>query len=178
METSKEDISHRQILPYDPEWVHLYENEAEKIKNVFGGDLLGIEHIGSTSIPGLSSKPIIDIMVLIESHENAEKFFSKLNEIGYPFNFDAHTDKSTERHLFRKGNPTRFHLSIAYLNRGGFWKRQIAFRDYLRSHLEEIKRYEELKHYLIKADPTGKGGYISGKTDFVNEILNKAAIIT
>lgn len=138
---------------------------------------MAIEHIGSTSIPGLSSKPIIDIMVLIDNHENAEKFIPKLSEIGYPFDSNSHTDKSTERHLFRKGKPTEFHLSIAYANRGGFWKRQLAFRDYLRSHPEDVQRYEKLKKDLIKKDPTGKGEYISGKTDFVNEILDKSGFI-
>ena len=101
------DISHTQIAPYNPEWVDLYESEVVKLKDVFGNELLGIEHIGSTSVPGLPAKPIIDIMILIDSHENAEKFIPKLWDLGYPFDFVSHTDKSTERHLFRKGNPTK-----------------------------------------------------------------------
>lgn len=180
MENMKEtqgDSSHENILPYNPEWVHLYEAEAEKLKEVFGNELLGIEHIGSTSVPGLPAKPIIDIMVLIDSHENTEKFIPKLQELGYPFNPVSHTDTSTERHLFRKGNPTQYHLSVAYADRGSFWKRQLAFRDYLREYPEEKDKYAQLKQNLIKEDPTGKNGYIGGKTDFINEVLDKSGFV-
>jgi GrpB-like predicted nucleotidyltransferase (UPF0157 family) len=171
------DSSHTQILPYNPAWADMYEAEAEKLKAVFGDELLGIEHIGSTSISGLASKQIIDIMVLIDSHENVAKFIPELEKIGYPFDPDSHTDKSTERHLFRKGNPTQYHLSIAYESRGSFWKRQLAFRDYLRDHPEDRDKYAKLKLELIKKDPTGKDTYIGGKTDLINEILDKSGFV-
>lgn len=177
MEKTQRDTSHEKILPYNSEWVRLYEAEAEKLKEVFGDELMGIEHIGSTSVPGLPAKPIIDIMVLIDSHENAEKYIPKLEALGYPFDSSAHTDKSTERHLFRKGNPTEYHLSIAYADRGSFWKRQLAFRDYLREHPEEKDRYAELKQNLIKEDPTGKNGYIGGKTELINEMLDRSGFV-
>lgn len=171
------DSSHEQVAPYNPEWAGLYEAEAAKLKEVFGDDLLGIEHIGSTSVPGLPAKPIIDLMVLIDSHKNADKFIPRLEEVGYPFDFASHADNSTERHLFRKGNPTQYHLSIAYADRGSFWKRQLAFRDYLRAYPEKRDRYAALKQELIKKDPTGKDSYIGGKTDFVNEILDKSGFV-
>lgn len=177
MEKTQADSSHERVVPYNPEWVDLYELEVTKLEEVFGDDLLEIEHIGSTSVPGLPAKSIIDIMVLIDSHENAEKFTPKLQELGYPFDFTSHTDKSTERHLFRKGNPTQYHLSIAYVDRGSFWKRQLAFRDYLREHPEERDRYAALKQELIKEDPTGKDSYIGGKTDLVNEMLDKSGFV-
>lgn len=174
MEKQQADSSHQQVVPYNPEWADSYEKEATKLKEVFGDALLGIEHIGSTSVPGLPAKPIIDLMVLIDSYENVEKFIPKLQELGYPFDSASRTDKSTERHFFRKGNPSQYHLSIAYADRGGFWKRQLAFRDYLREHSEERDRYAALKQELIKKDPTGKGLYIGGKTDLVNEMLDKS----
>lgn len=171
------NISHTTLEQYNPEWIQLYETEKKKLEECFDGEILGIEHIGSTSIPGLPAKPIIDIMILIDNHENVEKFILKLETLGYPFNQTSLTDKSTERHLFRKGNPTQYHLSIAYADRGGFWKRQLAFRDYLREHPNERDRYAELKHTLIKQDPTGKKGYIEGKTDLINEILDKSGFV-
>ncbi len=177
MEKFKTDSSHEQVVPYNPEWSDLYEAEAVKLREVFGNELLGIEHIGSTSVPGLAAKPIIDLMVLIDNHENAEKFIPKLQELGYPFDPTSPTAQSTERHLFRKGNPTQYHLSIAYADRGSFWKRQLAFRDYLREHPEERDRYAALKQELIKKDPTGKGSYIQGKTDLVNEMLDRSGFV-
>ncbi len=177
MEKAPTDSSHEQVLEYNPEWIEMYESESEKIKEIFGDELLGIEHIGSTSIPGLSAKPIIDMMVLIETHENAEKFIPVLQSLDYNFNSSTHTDKSTERHLLRKGNPTQFHLSIAYKSRGSFWDRQLAFRDYLRTHPEERNQYQELKQKLIQDDPTGKNTYVAGKTNLVNEILDKTDFV-
>lgn len=175
MEKPQGDSSHEQVVLYDPEWVDLYEKEADKLKEVFGNDLLGIEHIGSTSVPGLSAKPIIDIMVLVESPEVADQVAPKLQELGYPFDMELHKKTEfPERHLFRKGKPTEFHLSIAYANKGSFWKRQLAFRDYLREHSEEKDRYAELKQKLIEEDPTGQSAYIGGKTDLINEMLDKS----
>ncbi len=172
------DSSHEQIVPYDPEWVSWYEMEAENLKLIFGDSLLGIEHIGSTSVPGLAAKPIIDIAVLIAGHQGVDQFIPKLIQFGYPFNPGIHAQvESPERHFFRKGKPTKYHLSIAYQNRGSFWKRQLAFRDYLRLHPVDRDRYAELKQKLIQKDPTGKDSYIIGKTDLVNEILDKAGFI-
>ena len=74
----------------------------------------------------------------------------------------------------KKGNPTQFHLSIAYGDRGSFLERQILFRDYLRAHDEDRDAYGKLKKELIAKDPSGKETYIADKTDFVMKILKKA----
>jgi len=172
------DSSHQQILPYNPEWVHLYQEEAEQLRPVFGESLLGIEHIGSTSVPGLASKPIIDIAVQIADSKDADKFILPLQELGYSFDTEAHSKSEfPERHFFRKGIPSKYHLSIAYTDRGSFWKRQLAFRDYLRTHPEECDRYAALKENLIKEDPSGKDAYIKGKTDLINEMLDKSGFV-
>lgn len=177
METNenKLDISHTEIQDYNPDWIKVYEEESHKIKEVLEGRFLEIEHIGSTSIPDLSSKPIIDIAVLISSWEDADNLIGSLESLGYVFDIDIHQAQSNpERHLFRKGNPTEFHLSIAYKDKASFWERQILFRDYLRNHPEEREEYAKLKKALIEKDPTGKEEYIVGKTDFVLGILKKA----
>ena len=83
---------------------------------------------------------------------------------------------SSERHFFRKGNPTEFHCSICYKDRGSYWERQILFRDYLRKHPEVLSDYQELKIRLLEKYPTGRGGYVSGKTEFVEKILILARI--
>ena len=178
MEKPKKDSSHEKIVPYNPEWVDMYNTETSKLKEVFGRELIGIEHIGSTSVPRLSAKPIIDIMVLVASSDIADQMIPKLKELGYPFDMELHKKtQSPERHLFRKGNPTEYHLSIAYTDKGSFWKRQLAFRDYLREHSEERDRYAKLKQELIKKDPTGKDAYIVSKTDLINEILDKSGFV-
>ncbi len=174
METTKPeemplDISHTVNEKYNPQWVEKYETEALLLKDIFSGAIIKIEHIGSTSIPKLSAKPIIDIAVLIKNYETAEQFTEPLKKIGYMFD-----SSSTERHFFKKGNPTEYHLSICYQSRGNFLPRQLAFRDYLRDHPEAMDAYTKLKEEQLQQDPTGRNSYISGKTDFVNDILQKA----
>lgn len=162
------DISHIQLLPYQSSWKEKFQVEKTKIQNVFGDLAISIEHIGSTSIDGLSSKPIIDIAVLIDKMESADKFIKPLDHLGYWYD---KLNSSGERHFFRKGKPTEFHLSIAYTDKGNFWERQILFRDYLRNHAEARNEYARLKADLLEKDPTGRGEYIKGKTEFVDKIL-------
>ncbi len=177
METQLEnmDKSHAILEEYNPEWEVKFEEEAKKIKDLLGDRIISIEHIGSTSIPGTTSKPIIDMAVLISSYKDADAVAKSLSELGYPFDIDEHNKtESHERHLLRKGNPTEYHLSIAYADKASFLERQILFRDYLREHEEAVEEYNNLKKELIKKDPTGKNGYIGSKTDFVMSILKKA----
>jgi GrpB-like predicted nucleotidyltransferase (UPF0157 family) len=163
------DTSHTQLLPYQASWKEKFQTEKEKLQNIFGDKALKIEHIGSTSIEGLLAKPIIDIAVMVKNHEEADEFTESLSKIGYKFD-----SMSTERHYYTKGSPDEFHLSIAYIDRGGFWERQILFRDYLRSHSEARDEYAEIKVAMLLKDPTGSDEYIAGKSEFVQKILKLA----
>ena len=156
-------------MPYQISWPKEFLLEKERIQKIFDDKAIEIEHIGSTSVEGLPSKPIIDMAVMIDNHEDADSFTEPLAKIGYKFH-----SSSTERHFYRKGDPIEYHLSIAYTDRGGFWPRQILFRDYLRSHPEACDGYANLKKDLLRQDPTGVGEYLSGKTEFVNKILKLA----
>lgn len=163
------DISHTQLLPAQPSWKEKFKIEKEKIKGVFGDAILEIEHIGSTSIPGLSAKPIIDTAVMVENFQDVDIFTKSLARIGYRFH-----SSSTERYFYTKGDPIEYHLSIACVEQGGFWARQILFRDYLRNHSEVRDEYARLKSDLLKKDPTGKNGYFEGKSEFVYKVLGLA----
>lgn len=165
------DSSHTKLILYQSSWVDKFETEKEKLKEIFSNKAIAIEHIGSTSIPGLSAKPIIDIAVLIEKREDGDSFIELVEKSGYQYD---KLNSSGERHFFRKGNPTKFHLSISYQDKGSFWERQILFRNYLRNHSEFRDEYQKLKENLFKNDPTGKEGYLSGKSDFVSKILTLA----
>lgn len=162
--------SHQTLLPYQPRWPEQFESEKAELLKVFGDRALAIEHIGSTAVPGLTAKDIIDIGVLIAHHEDADGFTELLKELYYV----EQVPPSTERHFYRKGEPITYHLSIVYKSRGGFWDRQILFRDYLRAHSDTRDAYARLKENLLKEDPTGKDTYIAGKGDFVMDVLQKA----
>lgn len=158
------------LLPYQSHWSEQFESEKENLIALFGDKALAIEHIGSTAVPGLLAKNIVDIGVLIAHHEDADGFTELLKELYYV----EQVPPSTERHFYRKGEPITYHLSIAYKSRGGFWDRQILFRDYLRAHPDIRDAYARLKENLLKEDPTGKDTYISDKGDFVMGVLQKA----
>lgn len=162
-------LSHKKIIPYQNDWQQKFEAEKKQLENLFAGKALAIDHIGSTTIPGLSSKDIIDIAVMIENHEEADYFTESLKKLGYKFH-----SASTERHLYTKGDPIKYHLSIAYAKQGGFWSRQIIFRDYLRNHPEVREEYQKIKIALLNDNPTGKGEYIAGKSEFVKNVLKRA----
>jgi GrpB-like predicted nucleotidyltransferase (UPF0157 family) len=155
------------IIPYQKNWPQKFETEKEKLSEIFGQGAIMIEHIGSTSIPGLAAKNIVDIGILIEHAEDANKYVGELEKLGYTFN-----GTSTERHFFRKyQNDDNYHLSIAYQDRGSFWNRQILFRDFLIANPKYTEEYQNLKKDLIEKDPTGGDEYIGGKTKFVNKVL-------
>ncbi|MCX6754889.1 MAG: GrpB family protein [Candidatus Nomurabacteria bacterium] len=161
--------SHTIISPYTNEWKDKFSTEKDLILDLLKDKILAIEHIGSTSIPGLSAKPIADIAIIVNEFEPADVFSKDLSKLGYKYN-----SSSTERHFYIKGDPESFHLSISFANRGGFWVRQILFRDYLRNNPESKKEYEELKKKLLTEDPTGVNSYFAGKDAFVKKILTLA----
>lgn len=163
------DISNTKIVPYQYDWPKKFQAEKERLQDIFGSKALEIEHIGSTSIEGLSSKPIIDIVVMIENHQDVGIFTDPLAKIGYKFD-----SSSTERYYYVKGDPVKYHLSIAYADQGGFWVRQILFRDYLRNHHDSRDEYAKLKEGLSQKDSIGNDEYIGGKSDFVYKILSLA----
>jgi GrpB-like predicted nucleotidyltransferase (UPF0157 family) len=82
-ELEKTDTSHTEVIDYDPKWVEKYEEESEMIKTLFGNKIISFEHIGSTSIPGLASKPIIDMAFSISSWKDVEDLIKPLSTLGY-----------------------------------------------------------------------------------------------
>lgn len=158
------------LQAYSLQWPKVYESEAELIRSAIP-TAVDIQHIGSTSIPGMVAKPIIDIGVLIKSADQAEEYVGLLETLGYRY---YPKSSSSERLFFRKGDPTAFHLSLAYQNKGSFWKRQLTIRDFLRIHPEAIQEYTKLKLSLLNLDPAGGEAYLNGKSDFVQNILKRA----
>jgi len=162
---------------YNPEWPKKFEAEKQRILSILGKQIVDIQHIGSTSIPNLSAKPIIDIGVLVNSIDDISHFTSTLSNLKYIYRPDL---SSPERIFFKKGNPVEYHLSIA-CPKHTFWDRNIAFRNYLRIHPNFVKEYQELKiNNLAKTpesdlnDLSSSKIYNEGKGDFVQKILELA----
>ena len=148
----------------------IFEQESELIAEALGDDLVEIQHIGSTSIPGLRAKPIIDVLAAVESFAPIEDYERLLEPLGYHHHSHAEED---ERIFFWKGTPRTHHLHIVEY---ATWEHQrhIIFRDYLRRHPEMAQWYEQVKRELWIAFKGNRPAYTKGKTAFIKTIMARA----
>jgi len=122
-----------ELVEYNPEWAELYLVEKAELERELGDELLGVEHVGSTAIPGMLAKPILDVAVAVNSLDGFERFTPQFEELGYQFMRDNRDDQ--EHVLYVKGSEeARTHyLKLTTLD-SGFWKHHVLFRDYLIDH--------------------------------------------
>jgi GrpB-like predicted nucleotidyltransferase (UPF0157 family) len=162
------------IADYDPRWPILYAQERELILSVTGQDLVAIEHIGSTAVPGLGAKPIIDIMAAVGSLSDAERCISPLARIGYEY-VPEFEDVMPERRYFRKsaGRTRTHHLHMVELE-SDFWRRHLLFRNFLRAHPATAEQYYCLKKELALKFRTNLEAYTDAKTSFIKEVVERA----
>jgi GrpB-like predicted nucleotidyltransferase (UPF0157 family) len=166
----KRDIT---IVSYRQAWPELYNQEAARLLEALGENALQIEHIGSTSIPGLAAKPIIDMMVAVVSYAQALELIPVVEGLGYEYK--PH-DIIPERVYFSKEREPEYrthHLNLTEPD-SGFWKDQLAFRDYLRANDEFAAEYVELKRRLAEEHALTGQIPLQGKTKFVARILEMA----
>ncbi|PIC77892.1 MULTISPECIES: GrpB family protein [Sporosarcina] len=163
-----------EVVEYNNQWPELFKIESQKIATVFEEELVSIHHIGSTSVEGLSAKPIIDIMPVVKTIENVDALSTQMNEIGY----EALGEFGMKgRRYFRKGEQTRTH-QIHVFQEDNLYDiaRHLAVRDYLLVHPEESKLYGKLKMKLAAMFPDDIQSYMDGKNLFVKELERKALI--
>ena len=161
------------LVQYDPLWPELYEQEAELLRSRLPSQLVTrIEHYGSTAIPGLAAKPVIDILAEVVSFEAAEaECVPILEELTYHFNWYA-GHMAFFRGYVPEEQPVKYHIHMAP---GGHRIMDgLVFRDYLRKHTDVAAQYEELKHRLAKTYRHDREGYTDAKGQFVAEITRIA----
>ena len=162
------------IVPYDPDWPLEFESEARLIQEQIGSYLEALEHIGSTAVPGLGAKPVIDIMPGLRQLSDARWCIRPLANIGYEY-VPEFEDEMPERRYFRKGPPeARTHHVHMVETSTEFWHRHLLFRDYLRTHPVTAEEYEALKHRLAKLHATNREAYTQAKTEFIRGIVEVA----
>ncbi|MBI1334866.1 MAG: GrpB family protein [Armatimonadetes bacterium] len=159
-----------EVHPYDPLWPELYEREATRLKEVLGDWILQIEHVGSTAIPGMDAKPIIDIGIAIADFEAAFDTVHLMAELDYVFRGEQGVPR---RHFFILGRPRTHHVHMSEIT-GPDWIHRLAFRDYLRTHLDMAEEYRAIKARLAAEFPRDISGYSSGKDAFVQKVLDLA----
>jgi GrpB-like predicted nucleotidyltransferase (UPF0157 family)/predicted RNA-binding protein associated with RNAse of E/G family len=165
------------IVDYDPRWPTIYSREKDRILRVVGNKVVAMEHVGSTAVPGLGAKPIIDIMVAVRQLSEAEECIEPLKTIGYEY-VPEYEKELPERRYFRKGpegvRNRHFHLHMVQ-HGGDFWKQHLMFRDYLRCHRDVARQYWELKSGLADKHSLDREAYTKAKTCFIESILMQAA---
>jgi GrpB-like predicted nucleotidyltransferase (UPF0157 family) len=162
------------IVEYDPRWPTLYVEEKRRILAAIGSHILTIEHIGSTAVPGLGAKPIIDIMVGLRHLADAPPCIPRLQAIGYEY-VPEHEQQLPERRYFHKGKEgNRTHHLHMVETASEFWHRHLLFRDYLRAHPDTAQQYYELKKGLADQFRSDREAYTEGKTAFIKTIEARA----
>ncbi|MEE8390599.1 MAG: GrpB family protein, partial [Anaerolineae bacterium] len=156
-----------ELVSYDPNWPAQYESEKAHIQAVLGDLAVGIYHIGSTAVPGLAAKPVIDILVTVRRLQDATACVAPLQTLDYTF---VDYPQNIDRRFFRKGTPRTHHLHIVEQG-GASMIEHLAFRDALRADPELVQRYAELKAKLAIRFKNERAKYSDSKTAFVESVI-------
>ena len=159
------------VVPYSEEWPATFEALKARAESALGPLVRRIEHVGSTSVPGLPAKPIVDIDVVIERDDQLDDVIERLATLGYEFESDKGV---AGRYAFRSpsGSPNH-HLYVCAQDNPEL-HRHLVFRDYLRRHPEEAAAYGELKQQLAQEHPVDRSTYGDGKKDWIERALRLA----
>lgn len=159
-----------EVLPYNEEWPQTFGRLRDIVWPSVSDFALALEHVGSTAVPGLAAKPVIDLCIVIRARADALLGVERLSRLGYVHRGDLGVP---DREAF--GHPEtlpRHHLYMA--PQGSLSLRnQLAVRDFLRANPDRANAYGDLKHRLAQQFPNDIDGYIEGKTDFILEILKE-----
>jgi GrpB-like predicted nucleotidyltransferase (UPF0157 family) len=161
-----------EVVPHDEGWAGEYLKEADKLKQIFGEELVEIHHIGSTAIPGIYAKPIIDFLVGVKDIQRVDSFNTEMEKLGYlawgEFGIPG-------RRYFPKGLILRTHQVHIFQSGDAQIARHLNFRDYMRTHPAEAKQYKALKIELAQRFRYDIDGYSDGKDTFIQEMDRRAA---
>lgn len=161
-----------EVVPYDPRWREMYRTEAARIAAIFGAELIAIHHIGSTAVPGLNAKPIIDMMPLVRHIERVSNFDPAMIQLGYePLGENSIPGR---RFFVRGGDLNRTHHVHTYQPDHPEVARHLDFRDYLIAHPREARRYAQIKAELARQFPHDIDAYMAGKDAFIKDTIRQA----
>lgn len=159
-----------ELAEYDLAWPGLYEREAEKIRTALGDRVLGLEHAGSTSVPGLAAKPIIDIVLTVADSADESAYVPPLEAAGYALSI-----REPDWHEHRALKGTRPTVNLHVFSQGcPEIERMLTFRDRLRSNRGDRELYEATKRDLARRAWTYTQDYADAKTEVVEEIIARA----
>ena len=158
------------VVNYDPDWPEEFETHAKVIADALGGSALRIEHVGSTSVPSLAAKPIIDILVVVEDSADESAYLPQLEAAGYVLR--VREPDWNEHRMFRT-HEEDVHVHVYSLGCPEV-ERTLAFRDRLRRNADDRRRYERTKRELAAQEWPDMNAYAEAKTEIIESIIAAA----
>ncbi|HVD60182.1 MAG TPA: GrpB family protein [Gemmatimonadaceae bacterium] len=157
------------VVPYDPRWAEEYSKAADELYDALEANIIAVHHVGSTAVPGLSAKPILDLLVSVSDLEQSLEIIPQIEALNYEF---RPKEDIPDRHFLRRkhGGIRTHHLSLAEPT-SHYHTVTLAFRDALRENAAMAREYSELKLELARRFPNDRPSYIEGKTAFVERVL-------
>src|SRR5882672_9847669 len=159
------------LSPYHPSWPARYRVEAEVLRVALAACTPHLEHVGSTAVPGLAAKPIVDILVGIERPADIDAHTGRLANFGYRAIGGSEYSERDQRFLVRTVRGVRTHHVHVVEHMNDSWHRLLLFRDVLRIDPQLAAEYEQLKRKLAAQFPTSRLGYTAGKSDFIKSVI-------
>jgi GrpB-like predicted nucleotidyltransferase (UPF0157 family) len=164
-----------EVLEYDPAWPELFQQLAAHVRSALGDVAVAIEHVGSTSVPGLAAKPIIDMDIVVASEREVPAAIERLATLGYVHLGNLGVEG---REAFRRPEGSPVHNLYVCPQGSLGLQNHLAVRDYLRTHPEAVQAYSALKKRLAQEFPTDIERYVDGKTDLILTMLRDQGLLT
>ena len=162
------------VVPYDESWPSLFEEERARIERAIGPWVEEIEHVGSTAVPGLAAKPVIDIMAGVKSLDDSPILVERLVGLGYEYVPEFERVLPFRRYFRKMREGRRTHqIHLVERSNAEWWDRHLLFRDYLRANPEIAGEYARLKHKLSGRFGEDREAYTDAKTDFISEVVRR-----
>jgi GrpB-like predicted nucleotidyltransferase (UPF0157 family) len=155
------------VVKHDPSWADEFRKERSRIIKTCGLAVVSVEHVGSTSVPGLAAKPIIDIAVGVKRLKDAKMLIKPLRKIGFNF----YRISRYEIFLAKGPDTLRTHYIHVVRYKGAKWKIDIGIRNYLRKHPKEVAKYAKLKRELANMYANDRYTYTAKKDAFIKSLI-------
>ena len=162
------------LHPYDRSWPSKFATERQRLSSLLPGAFLEIEHIGSTAVPGMPAKPIIDLLAGVESMAVAKSIAERICTSGYTASAEFNETLVGRMWFMRWAEGHRTHHLHVVIHDGDVWREHLAFRDALRSSAPFAARYAALKNQLAAGHATDREAYTNAKAEFIHSALRDA----
>lgn len=169
-----------EVVDYDPGWVALFRSECENLKSIFGPNAKDIQHIGSTSVPGMKAKPTVDILIAVNCLECVNELDNDMMAAGYDpmgeYGIPGRRFFVKKRYITETDWVNAFHVHIFHESDRMNIIRHISIREFLRAHKDRAEEYGLFKVHLVEESGGEANAYVSGKEAYVKQLENDALL--